>query len=176
MGTWPRQFRIQPHNCLSHVTRAEGFWFGLNTETGEDQRDCLAQRITHCSIHATWWSEPYRRRFKNVLILFTVYRNIVYYCVPDADTSLCLLFCVFGVLGVLVFFLNITCTAATALEYNRLISSEQMGKVFLLWGVRGAVFKSPSCIFCLVGVLHNLWRIQAVSVCSIPANVTYHSE
>lgn len=81
-----------------------------------------------------------------------------------------------GFLGCWFFFLNITCTAATALGYNRLISSEQMGKVFLLWGVREAVFKSPSCSFCLVGVLHNLWRIQAVSVCSIPANVTYHSE
>lgn len=58
----------------------------------------------------------------------------------------------------LVFFLTVTCRAATALGYNRLISSEQVGQVPLLSGVRRAVFKSPSRSFCLVGVLHVLWK------------------
>ena len=73
MGTRPRWFRIQSHNCSSCVTWAGASWFGSNAETGEDKRDQPAWRITHCSINATRWSKSDRRQFSNVLILFTVY-------------------------------------------------------------------------------------------------------
>lgn len=130
-GTWPRWFRIQSHNRLSCISQAEGLLIWLKQSNQRRPKNIWLGKLPIALDHATRRSKSYRKQFKHVLIFLTVYSTQglqLYLTLIHLSLLFCLGFC----FVVWVFF-NITYTAATALEYNRLISSEQVGQASLLW-------------------------------------------
>lgn len=167
MATWPRWFRIQSHNCLSCVTWAEGLHIWLKQKNQRRPKNIWLGEIPVALDHATRRSKSYRKQLKHVVIFLTVYSTQDYNCTWSWYVFMFVF--LFGVL-VLLFgvFFNITRTAATALEYNRLISSEQVGQVSLLWEglcsrLHRAVFAWWACCF---GELGSLCMSPNMTDCS----------